>query len=178
MMNIFMNLFSRQNTSFGRFQARERPNFIRKKIISPVLERENPAQRNVLTYNKQTILMPPVKKSLNLSFNKIKVGRGTFLKDKTQQERFLQSQPERDSTPNKEVTAVISPQNNTGQSDAGQRQPLKERIKIFEIQLSRSEVRDWSTVDMMAAVPLCRSTKYLQKYGCFHTDPVSNRWRV
>ena len=166
MMNIFMNLFSRQNTSFGRFQARERPNFIRKKIISPVLERENPAPRNVLTYNKQTILMPPVKKSLNLSFNKIKVGRGTFLKDKTQHERFLQPKPEKDNNSHKEVT------------DNKQRQPLKERIKIFEIQLSRSGVRDWSTVDMMSAVPLCRSTKYLQKYGCLHTDPVSNRWRV
>ena len=178
MMNIFMNLFSRQNTSLGRFQARERPNFIRKKIISPVLERENPAQRNVLTYNKQTILMPPVKKSLNLSFNKIKVGRGTFLKDKTQHEKFLQPKQERDRNPNKEVTAVISPQKQPPQPDNRQRQPLKERIKIFEIQLSRSEVRDWSTVDMMAAVPLCRSTKYLQKYGCLHTDPVSNRWRV
>ena len=173
-----MNLFSRQNTSFGRFQARERPNFIRKKTISPVLERENPAPRNVLTYNKQTILMPPVKKSLNLSFNKMKVGRGRFLKDKTQHERFLQPKPERDSNSNKEVTAVISPQNNPAEPDNRQRQPLKERIKLFEIQLSRSEVRDWSTVDMLAAVPLCRSTKYLQKYGCLHTDPVSNRWRV
>ena len=170
-----MNLFSRQNTSFGRFQAREKPNFIRKKIISPVLERENQAQRNVLTYNKQTILMPPVKKSLNLSFNKIKVGRGTFLKDKTQHEKFLQPKQEGDSNPNKEV---ISPQKNPTQSDNRQRQPLKERIKIFEIQLSRSGVRDWSTVDMMSAVPLCRSTKYLQKYGCLHTDTVSNRWRV
>ena len=178
MMNIFMKLFSRQNTYFGRSQARERPNFIRKKIISPVLERENQAQRNVLTYNKQTILMPPVKKSLNLSFNKMKVGRGTFLKDKTQHERFLQSKQESDSNPNKEVTAVISPPKNPAQSDNRQRQPLKERIKIFEIQLSRSGVRDWSTVDMMSAVPLCRSTKYLQKYGCLHTDPVSNRWRV
>ena len=173
-----MSIFSPQNRYLGRFQAREKPNFIRKKIISPVLERENPAQRNVLTYNKQTILMPPVKKSLNLSFNKIKVGRGTFLKDKTQHERFLQPKQEMDRKPNHEVTAVNSPQKNATQSDRGQRQPLKERIKIFEIQLSRSEVRDWSTVDMMAAVPLCRSTKYLQKYGCLHTDQVTSRWRV
>ena len=178
MMNIFMNLFSRQKTYFGKFQAKERPNFIKKKIISPVLERESQAQRNVLTYNKQTILMPPVKKSLNLSFNKMKVGRGTFLKDKTQHERFLQPKQEMDRKPNHEVTAVNSPQKNATQSDRGQRQPLKERIKIFEIQLSRCEVREWNTVDMMAAVPLCRSTKYLQKYGCLHTDTVSNPWRV
>ena len=177
-MNIFMSIFSPQNRYLGRFQAREKPNFIRKKIISPVLERENLPQRSVLTlsYNKQTILMPPVKKPLSLSVNKINTGRQRFLKDKPQIEKVIVKQ-ERESHPNKEDTAVIS-QNKT--KPVKQQQPLKERIKMYEIQLDRGRDwgRDWSNVDIISSAPLCRSTKYLQKYGCLHTDPVSNRWRV
>ena len=185
-MNIFMGIFSPQNTYFGRFQPREKASYTKKKIISPVLERENLPQKNynVLNYNKQKILMPPVKKPLSLSLNKINTGRQKFLKDKTrpERERVVCAGQDRESSPNKEDPAGNDLHKNPTKSN--RQQPLKERIKIYEIHLNRaqnsSSIDYWSrsNVDIISTVPLCRSTKYLQKYGCLHTDPVSNRWRV
>ena len=174
-MNIFMTIFSPRKTYFGRFQPREKSNYTRKKIISPVLERENPLRNtNVINYNKQLILMPPVKKPITLSINKTTTGRPRFLKDKTHLETANPGR-ERDSNLKKEA-AVISQHKNTRED---QRLPLKERIKVYEIHhKSGVDPLLCPGVDIISNVPLCRSTKYLQKYGCLHTDHVTNRWRL
>ena len=168
-----MTNFSPQKTFFGRFAPRGKPNFNRKKIISPVLERENPQRNaNVINYNKQLILMPPVKKPITLSINRIN-NRQRFLKDKTPLERIVCPGKERDSNLNKEEAAVISQDKNTVKP------PLKERIKIYEIHHNRAiDLSLSGSVDIMSNIPVCRSTKYLQKYGCLHTDQVTSRWRV
>ena len=66
-----MTFCSTQSNYFGKFQPKEKEQS-RKKIISPILARENQALVKsqsmgcvaTVKYNKQQILMPPVKKHL------------------------------------------------------------------------------------------------------------------
>ena len=71
-----------------------------------------------------------------------------------------------------------------------QQQSLKDRIRIVEIQMERktSFVDDLiknsivSGEDIMSSIPMCRSARILQKYGCLHTShdhvlTVNDRWR-
>ena len=71
-----------------------------------------------------------------------------------------------------------------------QQQTLKDRIRIIEIQMERktSFVDDLiknaqiSGEDLMSTIPMCRSSRILQKYGCLHTGhdhilTMNDRWR-
>ena len=71
-----------------------------------------------------------------------------------------------------------------------QQQSLKDRIRIIEIQMERKtsfldDLIKNSTVsgeDIMSSIPMCRSARILQKYGCLHTShdhvlTVNDRWR-
>ena len=74
-----MIFLSNPSNCFGKCPLKGR-NQNRKKMISPVLSRENLVSRNpahVLNYQQQSILMPPVKKPLIKDFSKKKIN---FLK--------------------------------------------------------------------------------------------------
>ena len=57
-----------QNNYIANYPLKENPPRNKKKIISPVLERENLSVKNqscAINYNKQSILMPPLKMQLS-----------------------------------------------------------------------------------------------------------------
>ena len=62
---------------------------------------------------------------------------------------------------------------------------LKERIHMIEVRMvpGNSFVSDLiknserTGDDLLSGITLCRSAKFLQKYGCLHTDPVGDRWK-
>ena len=77
-----------------------------------------------------------------------------------------------------------------GKKQTRQQQTLKDRIRIIEIQMERktSFVDDLiknaqiSGEDIMSTIPMCRSARILQKYGCLHTGhdqilTINDRWR-
>ena len=78
-----MTSCSTQSNYFGKFQPKGSSQSPKKRaIISPSLAREDPEIKNVLIFNKQPILMPPVKKPLiskpnNMKINFMKVSRNS-----------------------------------------------------------------------------------------------------
>ena len=81
--NNSYDLCSTRSNCFGKFQLKGSSQSPKKRaIISPSLAREDPEIKNVLIFNKQAILMPPVKKPLiskpnNMKINFMKVSRNS-----------------------------------------------------------------------------------------------------
>ena len=82
-----MTLCSTRNNYFGKYLPKGSLQN-KKKIINPVLAKENPVSKSTpytLAYNRQTILMPPVKKPL---INKVNTRKLNFIKV-SQHEEYL-----------------------------------------------------------------------------------------
>jgi len=58
---------------------------------------------------------------------------------------------------------------------------LKERLKLYEIQIAKSSNRvndilnKAQSGDILSSISVCKSARYLQKYGCLHKDSVCGR---
>lgn len=58
---------------------------------------------------------------------------------------------------------------------------LKERLKLYETQIAKSSMRVNEMLnkaqpeDILSGITVCRSARFLQKYGCLHRDPVCGR---
>ena len=200
-----MTSFSIQNNFYGKFQPKESRS---KKKISPVLERENPAKRNlfVLNYNNQRIPILPLRKPHSVSMPNIantSIEKPKFLKEKSQilqrKPQFLKEKPlyvkekpqilKEKHQLFKEKQPFLTDKSNflketRNKTPTKRSHPaLKERLKLYEIQITKSSnrVNDILTkahsgdIDILSGISVCKSARYLQKYGCLHKDPVCGR---
>ena len=117
--------------------------------------------------------------------NRILQGRPQFLKEKPSflKPQFLKEkgQPlkEKRTPPSDVPNLTHEPQPKVARKMS--HPALKERLRLYEIQIAKSSMRVNDMLskaqpeDILAGIAVCRSARYLQKYGCLHRDPVCGR---
>lgn len=161
----------------------------------------------MLRYNQQSILMPPVKKPLrdfnkrNMNFLKVSLAHinlfhwrwmtlWNVFQEKTvvargERESNLLSKQNGNNTQLVLESKVKQSENESSHANLKEKQSFKQRIHLIEITMAKRsnfvdeliKNSDSKGEDILSNIVMCKSAKYLQKYGCLHSDHGSDRWK-